>query len=86
VTGDQLAVATALCAFATVHFDQGDYAQARACLEERLARSAGVKALTKNNWWYISAGVALHEGRLDDAWALFHEAMALGERRDPVGP
>jgi DNA-binding CsgD family transcriptional regulator len=77
---DQLGVATALCNLATAHFDQGDYLQARASLEESQAAATGIKdqALALS-WRLQSAGIALHEGRLDEARVLFEEAMGIRE-------
>jgi DNA-binding CsgD family transcriptional regulator/Tfp pilus assembly protein PilF len=42
-TGDRFGVANALVILARVHFDQADYAQARACLEQSQAVAAAVE-------------------------------------------
>ena len=84
-TGDSMSIATALCAMATWHFDQGEFVAAKTNLDEGLSTDGGVKNLTKHNWWYVSGGVALHEGRLDDARVLFNEALAVGPPEGQLG-
>jgi predicted ATPase/DNA-binding CsgD family transcriptional regulator len=79
-TGDRFGVANALVILAVIHFNQADYAQARACLEESQAVAAAVEDNDLVvNWRYVDGGIALHEGRLDDARVLFNEAMAIRE-------
>jgi DNA-binding CsgD family transcriptional regulator len=72
---DLIAIANALCALATVHFDQGEYERARRYLDESLLFSDRVKGATKNNWWYVAGGIALHEGRLADARLLLNQVI-----------
>jgi predicted ATPase/DNA-binding CsgD family transcriptional regulator/transcriptional regulator with XRE-family HTH domain len=79
-TSDRLGIASVLCALASVHFDMGDYAQARACLEGSQSVAAGVKdQLLVLSWRNVGGGIALHEGWLEEARVLFLEAMAIRE-------
>ena len=83
--GDLLGMATALCALATVHYDRGDCATARAYLERCKAIAIGLedKELARN--WRTRAGqIALVEGRLDDARKLIEQAVAFIGPEYPV--
>jgi non-specific serine/threonine protein kinase len=82
--GDRVSMANVLSALATLNFDQGEYQVATAYLNESLTLADDIKSVAKNNWWYVAGGIALHEGRLDEAGALFNEALA-GEPGSQLG-
>src|SRR5439155_24345764 len=75
--GDLLGVASVLSSIASLHFDQGDYIQARAYLAESQTVGACLNDKDETFWWrYRGGGIALHEGRLDDERMPLEEAIA----------
>jgi DNA-binding CsgD family transcriptional regulator len=75
--GDPLGIGNALCALATVHFDQGDYTTASTYLEQckEVASRLDDKQLDRN-WRTTGAQIALCQGRLDAARRLIDGAIA----------